>query len=115
MGLPPALIAFAVVFVAGPLLVAGLLRLPATLAVMSGLSLAVICAAALAVWLQGRTPLGSLVSFWIGWVLAVAMVAQALRRRLAGQGQGPRRLILLGALIAAPLPWFGLATAQMMD
>ncbi|WP_323767525.1 hypothetical protein [Antarctobacter sp.] len=109
----PALIGFAVAFVAGPLLVAALLRLPATLAVLVALSLAVICTAALAVVLQSRSPLGSLISFWFGWVVAVAMVAQALRRRLPGPSA--RRLIFLGALMAAPLPWFGLATAQMMD
>ena len=109
----PVLIAFLVAFVAGPLLVALLLRLPATLTVLVILSLAVICAAALAVLMQGRAPLGSLISFWFGWVLAVAMVAQALRRRLPGRT--PNRLTLLGALLAAPLPWFGLATAQMMD
>ncbi|SNS39527.1 hypothetical protein [Antarctobacter heliothermus] len=109
----PALIAFVVAFVAGPLVVAGLLRLPATLAVLVALSLTVICAAALAVVLQGRSPLAALISFWFGWVVAVAMVGQALRRRLPGRT--PRRLTLLGALMAAPLPWFGLATAQMMD
>lgn len=109
----PALIGFGVAFAAGPLLVAGLLRLPTTLATLVALSLAVIGAAALAVLLQGRSPLGALMSLWFGWVFAVAMVAQALRRRLPGRNT--RRLTLLGALMAAPLPWFGLATAQMMD
>lgn len=109
----PALIAFVVAFVAGPLVVAALLRLSATLPVLVALSLTVIGAAALAVVFQGRSPLTSLIFFWFGWVVAVAMVAQALRRRLPGRTT--RRLTLLGALLAAPLPWFGLATAQMMD
>lgn len=109
----PALIAFVVAFVAGPLVVAALLRLSATLPVLVALSLTVIGAAALAVVFQGRSPLTSLIFFWFGWVVAMAMVAQALRRRLPGRTT--RRLTLLGALLAAPLPWFGLATAQMMD
>ncbi|CAN0159183.1 unnamed protein product, partial [Chrysoparadoxa australica] len=108
----PALIAFVVAFVAGPLVVAALLRLSATLPVLVALSLTVIGAAALAVVFQGRSPLTSLIFFWFGWVVAVAMVAQALRRRLPGRTT--RRLTLLVALLAAPLPWFGLATAQMM-
>lgn len=109
----PALTVFGLSFVAGPVIVAMLLRLLPRLGVLIMLSGAVICASALAVWLQTRAPLGALAAFWTGWLVAVAMVAQALRRRMPG----PRlhRLTLLGALFAAPLPWFGLATAQMMD
>ncbi len=106
------LLAFGVTFVAGPLLVLLLLRLPARIGTLITLSLSVIGAAGLAVGLQERAPLGSLVSFWLGWILAVGMVAQAVRRRMPGPQV--RRWTAIVALLAATLPWFGFATAQMM-
>lgn len=108
----PELIAFLVTFVAGPLLVGLLLRLPARIGTLVTLSASVIGAAGAAVWLQERAPLGSLTAFWLGWVLAVGLVAQAVRRRMPGPQV--RRGTMIVALLASTLPWFGFATAQMM-
>ncbi|MGP6089073.1 hypothetical protein [Antarctobacter jejuensis] len=110
--LRPELIAFLVTFLVGPLLVMLVLRLPARIGTLVILSATVIGAAGAAVWLQERAPLESLVAFWLGWVLAVAMVAQAVRRRMPGPKV--RRWTLIVALMASTLPWFGFATAQMM-
>ncbi|EPX83069.1 hypothetical protein Salmuc_02867 [Salipiger mucosus DSM 16094] len=45
-------------------------------------------------------------------MLALALVALALRRRIAASA--PRRWIAVAGLLATPLPWFGLAYARMM-
>lgn len=109
----PALILFVMGFVAAPLLGAALLQLPNTLGALIALALAVFLASALALFLQERSALASLAALWTGWVLAVVMVAQALRRRLPGAVHS--RWTKRGALVACALPWFGLALAQMMD
>ncbi|MDJ0822024.1 MAG: hypothetical protein QNJ09_09495 [Paracoccaceae bacterium] len=110
------LIAFVVNFAGGPALCALLLRLPTRLWVLILLALGVIAAAAVAIWLQPRTGptslMGSLLTLWLAWVLAVALMAQALRRRIAHPV--PRRWVTIIALLATTLPWFGLATARMM-
>lgn len=110
--LNPVLTAFLVAFAGGPMLAALLLRLPARVPVLIGFSSAVILTMGIAAFLQGRSALGSLIALWLGWVLAVVMVALAVRRRLPG----PRthRWTAIGAVLASALPWFGLATAQMM-
>ncbi len=105
-------IAFALCFVAGPLLYALLLRLGGGLTALLALALAVVASALLALVLQPVAPAPSLVRMWLGWVLAVTMVALALRRQLTAAA--PRRAIAILGLCATPLPWFGLATARMM-
>ena len=109
----PALVLFVMGFVAAPLLGAVLFQLPNSLGALIGLALAVFLASALALYLQERSTLASLAALWTGWVLAVVMVAQALRRRLPGAANS--RWTKRGALLACALPWFGLALAQMMD
>lgn len=108
-----ALTGFAFAFVAGPLIALALLRLPPRLPVLTLQAAGVFAAMIAALILQGRSATGTLAALWLGWVLAVALVAQALRRRLPGPHI--RRWTALGAALAAPLPWFGLATAQLMD
>lgn len=106
------LIAFVLSFVAGPLLCAAAIRLPERTSSVAALALAMVAVTAFGLSRQGSNPPLSLTAMWLGWVLAVAMVALALRRRISQPG--PRRLILIIALLATTLPWFGLATARLM-
>lgn len=106
------IIAFVMTFGAGPLLCAGLLRLPSTLRVLLGLGAVVVVSMGIALWLELRAPLTSLALLWLGWVSAVSMVAHALRRRITSRTA--RRWLTVIAILATTLPWFGLATAQMM-
>jgi hypothetical protein len=110
-----ALIAFALCFGAGPALCAVLLNLPGKVWALLMLAVAVVLMAtmALSYQLAGQAgQLGSLVLLWLAWVLAVAMVALALRTKI--NDATARRWILILALLATTLPWFGLATAQIM-
>lgn len=110
---PAALIGFVVCFVVGPALCAGLMRLPATLPSLIGLALAILAATMAALRLQsGGAALVSLGLMWLAWVLAVSMAALALNRRATDARL--RRWITIGALLATTLPWFGLATADLM-
>lgn len=109
---PSVLAAFALSFVVGPALCALLLRLPSRLRVLLALAAGVVLPMAVALVLELRAPLTSLALMWIGWVCACAMVGHALFRRLSGRRQ--RRWITLAAILATTLPWFGLATAQMV-
>lgn len=105
-------LAFAVVFIAGPVLFAILARLPGralTLAVISGSAVAIVSAALI---LQSVQPALSLMCLWLAWVLALAVCFMALRPRLPGLRA--RRLAYVAGLLATTLPWFGLATAQMV-
>ena len=111
MTVQPTLVAFVVSFVGGPLLCAAFLRMPSSLGMLLGLAAGVALTMAVALWLEDRDPLASLTALWLGWILAVAMVAHALFRRL---GKKARRWVFVVALLATPLPWFGLAAAQMM-
>jgi hypothetical protein len=107
-----AVIGFAVSFVAGPVLCALLLRLRSSVAVLLALAAGVLVSMACALWLEARAPLTALALMWLGWILALAMVGHALYRRAT---PGTRRWITLGAILATPLPWFGLAAAQLMS
>ncbi len=113
---PTTLIAFAATFVGGPALCAILLRLPERLWVMIALAIGVVAASAAAIWLQARTGpsalLGSLAMLWLAWVLAVALLAHAVLRRISDPA--PRRWVTVLTLLATTLPWFGLATARIM-
>lgn len=111
----PALIAFGITFVVGPLFCAVLLRLPANLWSITGLALLVGLAIAAANHMQKASDAVSfrpLAALWLAWVLGVTMVALALNRRITARST--RRWITLTAILATTLPWFGLATAQMM-
>ncbi|WP_425101579.1 hypothetical protein [Tropicibacter sp. S64] len=107
--------AFVIIFVAGPLLCALLLRLPTRLSLLIGLGLASIVCVMLALMLQSLGPmrmLSSLILLWLAWVLAVAMTGHAVLRRLTAPRA--RRLVTIVALLSTTLPWFGLATARLM-
>lgn len=108
----PSLIAFALSFVAGPLICALLLRLPHGIRTLLAIGLGVVISVTLALRLQMQAATASLVALWLAWVLAVAMVAMALRRRI--EAPRPRRWVTVIAILATTLPWFGLATARLM-
>ena len=102
------LIAFAVCFVGGPVLCALLLRLPGTVWALLTLAVCVVLSVttALSYRLAGTEGhLTSLVLLWLSWVLA-------LRSKI--DNPTFRRWTLILALLATTLPWFGLATAQLM-
>ena len=111
---PAVVLAFLTAFVAGPALCAALLRLPArapVLALLAG-GVAVSSLAALRWQALGDPPLIPLGLFWLGWVLAISMVAIAVRDRLIDPEA--RRWTTVLALLSTTLPWFGLATARTM-
>lgn len=111
----PTLIAFAITFVGGPIICAALLQLPARLWSIGGLAFLVGLAIVAANQMQKASDTVSyrpLAALWLAWVLGVAMVALALHRRITARNI--RRWITLTAILATTLPWFGLATAQMM-
>ncbi len=106
----PGITAFLVAFVAGPILASVLLRLPARLLI--GCSLTVIKVTGIAIVLQWRNFLGSLLLLWLGRVPAVVTIPLAIRRRLRGAGSPAGRK--WRPCSSRPIPWFGRATAQMM-
>jgi hypothetical protein len=109
------LIAFAVCFLGGPALCAALLRLPGKVWALLSLAVSVVLSvtAALSYRLAGAEGhVSSLILLWLSWVLAIAMVALALRSKI--ENPTIRRWVLILALLATTLPWFGFATAQMM-
>ncbi|MCR8549068.1 hypothetical protein M4578_14615 [Salipiger sp. P9] len=108
-----AFVLFTLCFVAGPLLFALLMRFGQSLTLLLALALGVVSAVLLALLLQDRGALlVSLGMLWLAWVLAVAMVALTLRRRLPPSV--PRRWVIIAGLLATTLPWFGLATARSL-
>ncbi len=107
--------AFVVTFIGGPLICALILRLPAKPPTLIVLGVGVVGAVMLALRMQqmgADWAVGSLVALWLAWVLAVGMVALAVRRHMTG----PRasRWLTVIALLTTTLPWFGLATARLM-
>lgn len=110
-----ALIAFAACFIGGPLICAVLLRLPERIWALLVLAVAVVLSVTMALSYRLAdvdSHATSLVLLWLAWVLAVSMVALALRSKISNRKA--RRWVLILALLATTLPWFGLATAQMM-
>jgi hypothetical protein len=111
---PAVLLAFLTAFVAGPALCAALLRLPARAPVLALMAAGVSASSLAALRWQafGEQALIPLGLFWLGWVLAISMVAIAVRDRLIESGA--RRWTTVLALLSTTLPWFGLATARTM-
>lgn len=107
---PALILGFLASFIAGPLLCALLLRLPPALWALLMLAAALGLATLGALRWQGERAALSLGCLWLAWVLAVAMLALALLRRLPDR----RRWVTVSALLATTLPWFGLATARLM-
>ncbi|SPF81241.1 hypothetical protein [Pseudoprimorskyibacter insulae] len=114
------LTAFAVTFLAGPAIFAALMRLEPGLFRLTALALLALLAGASgmglrtheASWLPVTPEVATLLLLWLSWVIAVALVAMALRWRIT-QAR-PRRTITVLGLLATTLPWFGLATARLM-
>jgi hypothetical protein len=116
------LIAFAFCFLAGPILFRGLVSIPITRtrAVLMALAIAVLGLFAFSAD-KGTTfanpvmpPAAlTLVSLWLAWVVALALVAQAAQARLADPRL--RRSILMSSLVATTLPWFGLAASRALS
>ncbi|SMX26476.1 hypothetical protein TRP8649_00555 [Pelagimonas phthalicica] len=110
------LIAFGMTFVVGPVLAALLLRMPPRVWVIALLAVGVVGATFVANWLTSQSqmsPYASLAAMWLAWVLAVSMVGLALRKRI--ENPRLRRWVTLVTLLATTLPWFGLATAQIIS
>ncbi|MBN9886191.1 hypothetical protein [Salipiger abyssi] len=108
---PETLTVFTLCFVAGPLLFALILQLGQSLALLLSLALGVVAAALAAIWLQaGGMLFAALALLWFAWVLAIAMLALTLHRRVP---QLRRGVTIIGLLVTT-LPWFGLATARML-
>lgn len=58
---------------------------------------------------------GSLIALsmmWLAWIFSIVLIVQMVRDR-AQPFLTHRQVTIVGSL-ATPLPWFGLATAQMM-
>lgn len=100
--------AFVVCFVVGPALFALVVRAGRRIVVPTALG--VIAAVVAARFFQSRgVALAEVGALWLAWVLAVALVALALRIRLSAPS--PRKLVMVTGLLATTMPWFGLATA----
>lgn len=111
----PLILMFLTCFVAGPSLCALLLRLPGEWPTMLGIgTLGLICAW-VAVFLPNLNPrliLWSLAALWLAWVLCISLAGLAFKKR--AQSYKAQRWITFIALLATPLPWFGLATARTL-
>ncbi|EIE50220.1 hypothetical protein AL036_12735 [Salipiger aestuarii] len=109
----PTLAVFITCFVAAPLLFALLLQFGQSLRVLLSLALSVVVCVVAALLMQAQDRmLSALALLGLSWVLAIAMVAVTLLRRLSGAR--PRRWIVLIGILATTLPWFGLATARSL-
>lgn len=107
------LILFILCFVAGPLLFALLMRFGRSMTLLLTLALSVVIAVLAALLLQAQDLLLlSLALMWLAWVLAMAMTAVALQRRI--EAPAVQRWIMIAGMLATTLPWFGLAAARTM-
>ena len=109
---PPVLIAFAVSFAAGPLLYLLMTAADVSPALLIALGRATLAVALFGAILAQNAPILGLACLWLSWVGAVAFVAHTLRRVLGTPLRSPA--IRAGGALATTIPWFGLATAQMM-
>lgn len=109
----------AVLLVGGPLLFAGLMRLPSRPGLLLALSAGVLVCAFLGLMnvfaqsQEARAEPGltqGLVAIWLAWVLAIILVIQAIRPRITSDA-GAKRLFWIG-LGATFLPWLALVAAQ---
>ncbi|MFZ5963159.1 hypothetical protein ACOXXX_09430 [Thalassococcus sp. BH17M4-6] len=108
----PFLLAFAASFVIGPVTYATLLRATPRGTAFGLLAAGTVAAVLGAFALRQPAPVASLACLWFAWVLAITLFVLALRRRL---GTSPAwRPSFVTGLLATTLPWFGLATAQMV-
>ena len=108
----PLILAFVVIFVAGPWLVFRLLRVPPGARVVRGLGLGIVGLIALAMLLQySGQPLAATLCLWGAWVMSMALVVQVLRI-VMGAGPNHRWSALAGA-VGATIPWFGILVARM--
>ncbi|QFS84572.1 hypothetical protein FIU97_17575 [Roseivivax sp. THAF40] len=111
--MPPLLIAFVLSFAVGPLLFLLLIQPDPTKPLLAALAIGALAAALLGASLFDRSPLSGLAAVWLGWVSAVAFIAHAARRMM----HRPRTDLAtrVAGSLATTIPWFGLATAQMLS
>lgn len=109
----PTLAVFISCFVAAPLLFALLLQFGQSLKLLLALALSVVACIVGALLMQAQDwMLSALALLGLSWVLAIAMVAVTLLRRISGAR--PRRWIVVIGILATTLPWFGFATARSL-
>ena len=111
---PVWILTYAVIFVAGPLIVLRLLRGQASVAAVRSLGLATVLmvVAAIGATMLGASGVVSAGFLWVSWILSMALMGQVLRLIMGGGGS--RRWTAAVAAMGAVLPWFGLLTAQAM-
>lgn len=108
-----AILAFVICFVLGPSLCWQIMRLPQKGPVLLALAALGIATLLAGLRLQAAAlGLAALGLMWLAWVLTVSILALALMRRFPEPAR--KRWITTAALLATTLPWFGLATAEMM-
>ena len=107
-------IAYIVFVLAGPLIFIALIRPRPTHGrfVQDAASVVMLVAAAFVMRHLGHGPvaaIGWLVAMWLGWIVTIAMVVQAIALR-RGMGRQRKWSAAFGAT-ATVLPWFGLSLA----
>ena len=113
-------ILFAMAFVLGPALFLALLRLevpPGALMVVASflvvLSFVLRSEARLTLEFDPVVVLSSVVLIWLAWVSLMVLVAQALFAAVASRPA--RRAVRAICAMGTTVPWFGFATARMME
>ena len=112
VGLGVTLFAFVACFVAGPLIYSALVRVAAVPGAIGALCVAGIASVVSAFALRQPMPGLSLTCLWLAWVLVISLFVLTLRRRLTSVKVW--RASFVTGLFATTLPWFGLATAQLV-
>ncbi|MHA6326946.1 hypothetical protein [Roseivivax sp. CAU 1753] len=108
----PILMAFAISFAVGPLLFLALTAPAATTPLLAALAVGTLAMALLGTTLSPAAPLVGLACLWLAWISAVAFVTHTVRR--IWDRTGDRGWIRVTGALATTVPWFGLATAQML-
>ncbi len=111
--MPPLTIAFVLSFAVGPLLFLLLTQPEPSRPLLAALAVGAMAAVLTGLRLSDSAPLAGLTAIWLGWISAVAFVAHTVRRML----HRPRTDLAtrVAGSLATTIPWFGLATAQMIS
>ncbi|SIS53755.1 hypothetical protein SAMN05421759_101284 [Roseivivax lentus] len=110
---PQLAIAFVLSFAVGPVLFLLLIQPDPTKPLLAALAIGALGAAIVGLRLSDTAPLTGLAAIWLGWIGAVAFIAHTARR-LTNRPKTDRATRVAGCL-ATTIPWFGLATAQMLS
>jgi len=115
-------LAFAMIFLAGPMAFWVLSKQPATRGYLLALWGITIGLMALAFGLANYgisfaiaprfIGLSVILSFWMAWITMLALIVLALRRR--ANAHGAQRVAFVVGAMATTLPWFGLYAARMV-